>query len=201
MIFLWISVMVGVVFLDQLTKYLTVLYIDFQEQVSVLDGVFGLTYFKNTGAAFSMFDEPDERWIFMSISTVALLFLAVFLFAPRPKKLTERAPWIPARPTDKWICLALSFILGGGIGNMIDRFALKYVVDMIEVYFIDFAIFNVADSFVCVGAGLLILIMLTDIVKEARAEKAAKAALAAGEEGSTDTEPAEASTEKGASDE
>ncbi len=174
--FLWISVVVGVVFLDQLSKYLTVLYIDFQERVPVIEGFFGLTYFKNTGAAFSMFDEPDERWIFMSISTVALLAVAAYLFVPRPKKLMERCKWLPARPTNKWVCLSLAFILGGGIANMIDRVALGYVVDMIEVYFIEFAIFNVADSFVCVGAGLLILCLIVDMVREAKAEKAARAA-------------------------
>ncbi len=176
--FLWISVVVGVVFLDQLSKYLTVLYIEFQEKVPVIEGFFGLTYYKNTGAAFSMFDEPDERWIFMSISTVALLAVAAYLFFPRPKKLTARFPWIPGRPESKWICLSLSFILGGGIANMIDRVALGYVVDMIEVYFIEFAIFNVADSFVCVGAGLMILCMIIDMVKEAREEKQARLAAA-----------------------
>ncbi len=200
--FLWISVMMGVVFLDQLSKYLTVLYIDFQEQVPVIEGVFGLTYFKNTGAAFSMFDEPDQRWIFMSISTVALLGLALYLFCPRPRALSERWKWLPARPRDKWVCLSLSFILGGGIGNMIDRFALKYVVDMIEVYFIDFAIFNVADSFVCVGAGLLMLIMILDIIKEFRAERAARVT-ADGEVADTDEESPEAadSTADAAADE
>ncbi len=180
--FLWIIVIVGVVFLDQLTKHLTVLFIEPGEKIPVIKGVVGLTYCRNTGAAFSMWDEPDERWIFMSISTVALVLVAAYLFAPRPEALMKRVGWIPARPTDKLVCLSLAFILGGGIGNMIDRFALKFVVDMIEVYFIDFAVFNVADSFVCVGAGLMILAMIISMVKESRAERAAAAAVTDGSE-------------------
>ena len=123
--------------------------------------------------AFSMFDQPDQRWIFMSISTVALVALAVYMFAPRPRWLADRIKWgLPARPQNWMTWLALCFILGGGIGNMIDRVALGYVVDMIDFYCIRFATFNVADSFVCIGAGLLMLSMILDTVKEVRAEKA-----------------------------
>ncbi len=173
-------VIVGVVFLDQLSKCLTVLYIGLEENVPVIDGIVGLTFRKNTGAAFSMWDEPDERWIFMSISTVALTLLAVYMFAPRPQWLQKRVKFeIPPRPQGWLLRLSLAFILGGGIGNMIDRTILGYVVDMIEVYFIDFAVFNVADSFVCVGAGLMILAFIIDMVKEEKAAKAAKKAAAA----------------------
>ena len=65
----------------------------------------------------------------------------------------------------------MAMIISGGIGNMIDRIALGYVVDFIDFTLIDFAVFNGADSFVCVGAGLLILALILDIVKEQKAEK------------------------------
>ena len=67
--------------------------------------------------------------------------------------------------------VSLAVIISGGIGNMIDRLALGYVVDMIDFRLIDFAVFNGADSFVCVGAGLLILALVLDIVKEAKQKK------------------------------
>jgi hypothetical protein len=72
--------------------------------------------------------------------------------------------------------------VGGGIGNMIDRTVLGYVVDMIDCRFINFAVFNVADSFVCIGAGLMILYLIMLTVKEFKAEKAAKLASAEGED-------------------
>ena len=73
------------------------------------------------------------------------------------------------------ILSSLSFIVGGGIGNMIDRTALGYVVDMIDLRLINFAVFNVADSFVCVGAGLMILYLILDMIREAKEEKAKSA--------------------------
>ena len=174
----WIAVVIGVVLLDQISKYLTILYLKPIDTVVLIEDVLLLNYEENTGMAFSMFDQPDERWIFMSISTVALSLLAVYMFAPRPRWLAERmGRFLPARPK-QWITwLSLSFILGGGIGNMIDRFALEYVVDMIDVYCIDFAVFNVADSFVCIGAGLLMLGVILDTIKEVRAENARAAAV------------------------
>ena len=64
--------------------------------------------------------------------------------------------------------------MGGGIGNMIDRTLLGYVVDMIDFRLINFAVFNVADSFVCVGAGHMVLYLVLEMVKEVKAEKALK---------------------------
>ena len=141
--YIWIAVSIGTIFLDQLTKYLTIFYLKPVGSVPIIEDALHLTYAENTGAAFNMFDEPDERWIFMSISTVAIVALLVYFFV--------------RKPTDKWECLSLAFIIGGGIGNMIDRFLLGYVVDMIDFCLIDFAVFNVADIFVCVGCGLMFL--------------------------------------------
>ena len=65
-------------------------------------------------------------------------------------------------------------IIGGGIGNMIDRISLEYVIDFIDFTLIDFAVFNVADSFVCVGAGILIAYLVWDMINEIKREKAEK---------------------------
>ena len=153
---IWLVVIVVAVFLDQLTKYLTVLHLKPVDTVPIIEDVLHLTYVENTGAAFGMM--KDARWVFMITSTLAIIGILVYLFWKRPESKLE--------------CLSLAFIVGGGIGNMIDRTVLGYVVDMIDFRLINFAVFNVADSFVCVGAGLMILHLILEMVKEAKAEKA-----------------------------
>lgn len=132
------AAMVG---LDQLTKYWTVQNIPLGTQVPAWPGVFHLTHFQNTGMAFSMLE--GARWLFLILTAVVLAALVVAV-----AKKWLRHPLALA---------AVTFIVGGGIGNMIDRALYGYVVDMIEVEFMNFAIFNVADSFVCIGAALLVI--------------------------------------------
>lgn len=158
---IWLAIIVVTVFLDQITKYLTILYLKPIDTLPLWEDVLHLTYVENTGAAFGMM--KDSRWIFMVTSTLAIIgILGYMIYRVYIKK--EKMPWMEA--------LSLSFIVGGGIGNMIDRTLLGYVVDMIDFRLINFAVFNVADSFVCVGAGLMILYLILEMVKEARAEKA-----------------------------
>ena len=164
----WLMIIVGIVFLDQLTKWLTVINLDLYESFTVIEGFFNFKYVRNTGAAFSMFDDPDERWIFMSISTVA-----VYLWYNRKG--------------GKLLCVSLSFVLGGGIGNMVDRTLLGYVIDFLDFIIwktpegreIHFATFNIADSFVCVGVGLMALAVILEEIKEIKKLKAKKLASAA----------------------
>ena len=166
----WLMIIAGIVFLDQLTKWLTVINLDLGESFTVIEGFFNFKYVRNTGAAFSMFDEPDERWIFMSISTVAII--AMFIYLVRNRK------------GDKLLCVALSFIVGGGLGNMVDRTLLGYVVDFLDFIIwytpagrpVHFATFNIADSFVCVGVGLFALAVILEEIKESKRAKAAKLA-------------------------
>ena len=168
---IWFAVIIVTVFLDQLTKYLTVLHLKPIDTYPIIEDVFHLTYVENTGAAFGMM--KDARWVFMITSTAAIIgILGYMIHRYYVKK--EKLHWAEA--------LSLSLIVGGGIGNMIDRTMLGYVVDMIDCRFINFAVFNVADSFVCIGAGLMILYLIVLTVKEIKAEKAAKLALAEGEE-------------------
>ena len=171
---IWLMIIVGIVFLDQLSKWLTVMNLGLGETFPLIEGVFHFTYVQNTGAAFSMFNKPDERWIFMSISTVAIIALSIYL-------------WFN-RKGSKLLCVAMCFIIGGGIGNMVDRCILKYVIDMLDFRLINFAIFNVADSFVCVGVGLFALAVILDEIKEAKKEKAAKLAAQAIENAENNTE-------------
>lgn len=138
---------VGII-LDQLTKYLCVLYLKGAAPITIIKGHLLLRYDENTGAAFGML--KDARWVFIIVSTVTILALAAFLYL-------GHAP-------SKLYAVSVSMIVSGGIANMIDRLALGYVVDFIYVPW--FANFNGADSFVCVGAGLLILALIIDLVKE-----------------------------------
>lgn len=163
----WLMIIAGVIALDQLTKWLTVINLDLGETVPLIENVLHFTYVRNTGAAFSMFSEPDQRWIFMTVSTVALIGLSVYLW--KNKK------------GSKLLGIALSFVIGGGIGNMIDRCLLKYVIDFIDFRLINFAVFNIADSFVCVGVGLFALQVILEEIAEMKKEKAAKLAHASAE--------------------
>ena len=131
----------GIVALDQWTKYLTVAGIPLYTRVPFWDGVFHFTYVQNTGAAFSSF--RGQQWLFALIFTVFTVLLLLEL-----KKNT-----MGFLPVERWSIVA---IWAGGLGNMIDRVRLGYVVDMIEVEFIRFPVFNVADSFITCGCVLLI---------------------------------------------
>ena len=150
------SVIIAVgVLLDQLTKLLAVKMLQPVDVVPIIEGVIHLNYETNTGMAFSLLS--DQRWIFMSVSVVMIAALSVYLYGGLCQ--------------NRLYAVAMAMVISGGIGNMIDRVALGYVVDFIDFTLIDFAVFNVADSFVCVGAGLLILALVLDIIKEAREKK------------------------------
>ena len=150
------GIILGGVLIDQLTKLLTVLFLKPIGSVPIIPGVIQLTYVENRGAAFGML--ADSRWVFMVISTVAILAMMFYLYSGMGSSniLYE---------------ISVAMIISGGIGNMIDRTVLGYVVDMIDFCLINFAVFNGADSFVCVGAGILVLALILDIIKETKAKK------------------------------
>ena len=155
-------IMALIVVADQVSKLLVLANIPLRTSVEVIPGVFKFTYIQNDGAAFGMLD--DARWVFMLLSTVAIIGAIAYMFIKKPQS--------------KLLCISLAFVVGGGIGNMIDRVRLGYVVD-----FLDFCAFpklwmwnfNVADSFVVVGAGMLMLWMVLDLIREIKEEKAQKA--------------------------
>lgn len=155
---LLIAIILGIVGIDQLTKWLTVINLEEYETVPVWRNVFHFTFYKNDGAAFGILDGPNQRWIFMTFSTLAIIGICVYLFAFRPKS--------------RYLQITLAMMVGGGIGNMIDRVLLGYVIDFIDVRLIHFAIFNVADSFITVSAFMLMGYLILDTVREFKEEKA-----------------------------
>ncbi len=138
---LWLIIIAAAVLLDQATKLIAASLLDVGECVAAIPYLFNFHHIKNTGAAWGMFSE--NRWVFLVISFVAIIALPIFLYKYR------KAPFL--------FGFSLSLIIGGAVGNMIDRlFAPEGgVTDFIEFAFMDFPIFNVADIFVCVGAALI----------------------------------------------
>lgn len=140
---LWMVLAVaGIVAADQLTKWLVVENIAFGTEVEAIPGLFHLTYAQNTGASFSMME--GMRWGFVLIF---LVFTVLVIWEYRKKSMGFTA--------FEWWCIAA--VYGGGLGNAIDRVRLGYVVDMIEVEFIRFPVFNVADCFITCGCILLLV--------------------------------------------
>lgn len=160
-------IFVLVIILDQLTKYLVVANMTIGQSIDVIPGVFRFTYIRNAGAAFGMLD--SERWIFLTLTAVALVFVGYLIIKYR-KKLS------------KLYIVSLSLILGGGFSNMIDRcFFGESFLNGTVIDFLDFCafpkiwyfIFNVADACVCVGAGIFVVAYIVSEVKAAKAKKAA----------------------------
>lgn len=145
-----VVVALAVVIIDFVTKYMIKTSMELGESFSVIPGLFNFTYVLNKGAAWGML--PDKRWIFLVFSAVAIVLICVLLYM--------------YRNAAKLVKISLSLVLGGGIGNMIDRIFNGdvvfdgAVVDFIEAAFIDFPVFNVADSAVCIGAALLLVYVI-----------------------------------------
>ena len=150
-----IGVIAVSVIADQISKLIVVNSMALGETVPVIEDVFHFTYIQNRGAAFGML--ANNRWVFMILSTVAIVVMCVYLF-----KYCEESTFTK---------IGMALIIGGGIGNMIDRVALGYVIDMIDCRFIDFYVFNVADSCVCVGAFMVGLGYLLSSIKASKAKK------------------------------
>ena len=144
--------------LDQLTKLLAVKYLEPVSSVPIIKDVLHLTFVTNDGMAFGMLD--DQRWIFMSVSVIMIAVLGFLLYSGKLE--------------NKLYTVSVSMIISGGIGNMIDRIAFGEVVDFIDFCLIDFAVFNIADSIVCIGAALLVAALVIEIAREGKAKKAAE---------------------------
>lgn len=137
------ALMVG---LDQWTKILTVDNIAVYETIEFIPGVLSWTYIQNDGAAWSILE--GQMWFFYLVTSIVLVVL-VYNMQKYGKG-------------DRLFSWALTFILAGTIGNFIDRLRLQYVVDMIKLEFINFPIFNVADSLLSVGVVLLVIYVFAD---------------------------------------
>lgn len=131
---------------DQVTKYFVLEYLKDRPAINILEGVFELRYLENRGAAFGMLQNGKVFFVFAAI---VMLTAIVFVLVKAPVSRKYR-PW--------HVCLVM--IAAGGIGNMIDRLRLDYVVDFLYFSLIDFPIFNVADIFVTVGTIFFIIVIL-----------------------------------------
>ena len=127
---------------DQVTKYLVVQNIPLFSDAPLIPGVLGLTHVRNEGAAFSSF--RGMQWLFALIFVLFTLAV-VYEYFKKPMPFTKLERW----------CIAA--IYGGGLGNMIDRVRLGYVVDMLETKFVEFPVFNVADCFITCGCVVLMV--------------------------------------------
>lgn len=142
----WLFIAVGVVVLDQISKQLAEHLLTYGEPLAVMPS-FNLTLLYNKGAAFSFLESAGgwQRWFFTAIALVVSVVIVFWL-----KEAGEDQRWTP---------MALVLILGGAIGNVIDRILFGHVIDFIQVYYNTFywPAFNVADSAICVGAAILLL--------------------------------------------
>ncbi len=137
--------------IDQVSKLLVYAYLPRHEGILVIPHLIQFEYVENEGAAFGLF--ADQRWIFMTTTTIFLLAAIVF--------------FIRSKTRSKMVIYALMLIVSGGIGNMIDRVCRGYVIDFIDFVFMQFYTFNIADCCVVIGCCLLVLYLLIDIFKEA----------------------------------
>ena len=146
--FLISALLVG---LDQWSKYLTVQNISLGETKEFIPGFLSLTHLRNTGAAWSLL---EGKMIFFYVITVIVSVVIIYLL-------------IKSYKISIWYSVGLSFVLAGAIGDFIDRVRLGYVVDMLQTGFMNFPIFNVADSTLVVGVICIFIYLILD-------EKAAK---------------------------
>ena len=139
-----------VVLLDQASKAVMTAYLAPRGSVPVIPGLFDLTYVHNTGAVFGLFRSLASPWRGLLLTLVPLVAVGVIL------ALAVRTPAGRRRPLS-----GLALILGGAIGNLIDRLRLGWVVDFLDFYLgsAHWPAFNLADSSICVGVGLLLLDM------------------------------------------
>jgi signal peptidase II len=148
-------VTISTVIIDLVTKLVVMNTMTLGQSIPLIKNVLHITYITNKGAAFGSFS--DARWLFMTLSSLLIVFLCVLLVT-----------W---EDRNTLFYVSVSMVLGGGIGNMIDRIFYGEVVD-----FIDFCafpklwqwIFNGADSFVCVGVGLLIIYYVRSEIRNAK---------------------------------
>ena len=131
----------GILLVDQLVKYVVRSHMYVGETIPVIQNVFHLTYVRNTGAAFNLFEGMS---LFLQIVTLIALIFAVWFM----EKHLQRHWTLP---------LSMIMIISGGAGNLLDRVMLGYVTDLFEFKLIHFPVFNVADIAICTGCFILVL--------------------------------------------
>lgn len=146
------------IFIDQATKLLVVEFLKPIEYVDVINNILRFRYVENTGAVFGSF---ATQTFLLTIFSIILLFVTIFYLVKNKDK-------------SKFVNICLLLMISGGIGNIIDRIRLNYVVDFIEPLFVNFAVFNFADCLITVGAFALIIYLIIDLIKDTKKEKGEK---------------------------
>lgn len=146
---IWIAI--AIVIADQVTKAFVRAWVPLHDDVTVVDGLLGFTYVRNSGAAFGLFNAiefPHKAGIIATVAAAALVAIAAYAARLAPGQKVAR--------------LGLALILGGAVGNLIDRITLGYVVDFVDVYWrsYHFWAFNVADAAITIGVSVMVLDML-----------------------------------------
>ncbi|WKL02997.1 signal peptidase II [Paenibacillus amylolyticus] len=144
--------------LDQGTKYLIATWMELKEEIPVIGNFFVITSHRNSGAAFGILQ--DQRWFFIVVTLIVVVALIWYL-----QKVKDTL--------HKLLPVALSLVLGGAIGNFLDRALTGEVVDFVQLNFgsYTFPIFNIADSAICIGVGLIIVETLLEGQREKAATK------------------------------
>ncbi|GMA47168.1 signal peptidase II [Tetragenococcus muriaticus] len=137
-IFLLSLLVIGI---DQWVKFWTVTNLEIGETQSLLDPLFSLTYVQNQGAAWNILE--GQMTFFTLITVIAVVVVTYLIFRYRKES--------------KFLTIGLALVLAGAVGNFIDRIRLGYVVDMIQADFIQFPIFNIADSSLVIGVILIFI--------------------------------------------
>ncbi|NLY77332.1 MAG: signal peptidase II [Tissierellia bacterium] len=138
-----------IILIDQITKFLAVGHLQGKEPIVIIDNFLRFHYVENYGAAFGMLN--NKRVFFIIVTTIVIISIIFFLF--------RYYSGLSIR-----IKIALAMLLGGAIGNLIDRVRLGYVIDFISVRLpggYHFPVFNIADSFIVISTSLIMIIILT----------------------------------------
>ena len=143
--------LVAIIVLDQWSKIVVDRSMALHQSIPIIDGFLNLTYVRNTGAAFGIFAGSAEifrRPFLIAVSLIAIGFIFTML-----KRLAEKA---------RWLITALAFILGGAIGNLIDRVIYGEVIDFLDCFWGDYhwPAFNLADSFITVGVTITLILLI-----------------------------------------
>ena len=141
----FVAIIIGIIMVavDQIIKYFVTVYLQPLGSVTVIDNLFNLTYVENNGVAFGMFS--DMRWVFVALTSVLLFVIIFIMFKKRPK--------------GKMFYIAAGLIIGGGIGNLIDRIFYGYVIGYLSLSFFP-PVCNFADYCITIGTVLLIIYLL-----------------------------------------
>ncbi len=141
-------IVISCIFIDQITKLLVLSNLRGNSPVILIDNLLSFVYVENRGAAFGILQ--NKQWLFVLVTVLSvciLLYVLIFYY----------------KNLSLWLLFSLSLILGGTIGNFIDRIRLGFVVDFISVKILNrynFAVFNLADSFIVIGAIMLVFYII-----------------------------------------